>query len=93
MKRLILASIILIGTLGLANKSDAQVYVGARIGLGLPMHRAYCAPRVIYSAPVVTPYYDEGVVIGRPGYGYPYYRHYDGRRFYREPRFRRGRRW
>jgi hypothetical protein len=102
MKRLILALILVAGSVAFATSANAQVYVGARIGFRAPFHRAYIAPGAVYGAPVYNapaPYYDNGyydntVVVQPPVYNtYPYYRHY-GRPYYHDYRGRRNfRRW
>lgn len=91
MKRIIIALVIVAGTLT-ATTSHAQVYIGGRIGLGLPVPRVYLPvpphPRVIYENSYAAPecYYprrDEHVVVTYGnGYGegryrdYPYYERY-----------------
>jgi hypothetical protein len=91
MKRLILAVLLVAGTL-VATNSDAQVYGRGRVGFGFP-HRAYFAPRVVLPIPVPAPYYGYGggAVIAPPVYGYGY-RHYDPY-FYHGRRFGYRRRW
>ena len=109
MKRLILALILVTGSIAIATNANAQVYLGAHIGVRLPIHRAYVVPQVVYSAPApyydngiivnapAAPYCDNGVVVGTNVYNsypnYPVYRHYYGRGYYREPRVRHFRRW
>ena len=85
MKRLIFAFLLVAGILA-ANKSNAQVYVKAGIGFGIPAPRVYCAPRVVYGAPYYAPYYGGGAVIAGPAYGYPRY-------YYHERRWRHCGRW
>jgi hypothetical protein len=76
MKRLFLALILVAGGLAVTTNANAQVYIGAHIGFRAPFHRAYCAPQVVYTTPAPLPYYDDGVVIGAPVYGYGgYYGH------------------
>jgi hypothetical protein len=80
MKRLFLALILVAGTTAIATNANAQVYIGAHIGVRLPIHRGYYAPQVIYDAPVPAPYYDNGiaqapyydngVIVDAPVYGY-----------------------
>ena len=65
MKRLLLATLIIIGCF-IATTGNAQVYVQARVNLGLPLPRVYCAPPpppvVVYNEPVYTePVYTESV--------------------------------
>jgi len=80
MKRLIFALILVAGTFA-ASTSNAQVYIGAKIGFGFPH------PRVVYAAP--APYYYGGPVIAPvPYYGY---RHYEP--YCRERRWRNRRYW
>jgi hypothetical protein len=80
MKRLFLALILVAGTTAITTNANAQVYIGAHIGVRLPIHRAYYAPQVVYNTPAPDPYYDNGiapapcydngVVINTPVYGY-----------------------
>jgi len=108
MKRLILALLLVGASATIATNANAQVYIGARIGIRAPFHRAYFAPQVVYNAPVCNepvpaPYYDNVGVVGANFYNsypiyrgyshYPYYRHEIARGYYRESRIRHGRRW
>jgi len=77
MKRLLLALILVAGGLAITTNVNAQVYIGARIGVRLPIHRAYYAPQVVYTTPAPLPYYDDGVVISTPVYGYGGYHSYN----------------
>jgi hypothetical protein len=107
MKRLLLALLIVAGSAAIATNAKAQIYVGAHVSLRPPFHRVYCAPQVIYNAPVYSapaplPYYDDGVVIDANVYNnypvyhgyshYPYYHHNFGRGYYRGMRIRHERR-
>ncbi|HEX4851872.1 MAG TPA: hypothetical protein VFV08_13750 [Puia sp.] len=92
MKRLLLLAFILTGTL-VATRSQAQVYVHANVGFGLPAPRVYCEPApapVIYSDPYAypQPVYPrrviEPVVVG---YGHGYWYGHDRYRSY--PRYER----
>jgi hypothetical protein len=94
MKRLFLALILVAGTTAIATNANAQVYIGAHIGVRLPIHRAYYAPQVVYNTPALyydnriapAPYYDNGVVVEAPVYGYGGYRTYNryyGRGYHR----------
>jgi hypothetical protein len=80
MKRLFLALILVAGTTAIATNANAQVYIGAHIGVRLPIHRAYYAPEVVYNTPA-APYYNNGVIVEAPVYGYGGYhihnRYYD----------------
>jgi hypothetical protein len=99
MKRLLLAFLLVAGTTAIATTASAQVYIGARIGIRAPFHRAYYAPQVVYNAPVYSapaplPYYDNGVVVDANVYNsypvcrgyahYPYYRHGYSRGYYHD---------
>jgi len=77
MKRLFLALILVAGTTAIATNANAQVYIGAHIGVRLPIHHAFYAPQVLYNAPVPAPYYDNGVVVEGPVYGYGGYHVYN----------------
>jgi len=97
MKRLIIALVILAGTLA-ASSSQAQVCVGGRISFGFPPRRVYVAPPVSYEAPYAAPYYygdrdyyRDRAVVPVPAYGYGY-RRYDPY-CYHERRWRHWRRW
>jgi hypothetical protein len=92
MKRLFLALILVAGTIAIATNANAQVYIGAHIGVQLPIHRAYYAPQVVYNTPVPAPY-DNGVVVEAPVYrygGYPVYNRYYGRGYNRNYNYNRG---
>ncbi|HLY68195.1 MAG TPA: hypothetical protein VKR53_00620 [Puia sp.] len=85
MKRLFLALILVAGTTALATNAHAQVYIGAHVGVRFPIHRAFIAPQVICPAPVPAPYYDDGVIVNAPVYGYggyPVYNRYYGRGYH-----------
>ncbi|MFI5156154.1 MAG: hypothetical protein ACHQEM_08205 [Chitinophagales bacterium] len=86
MKRLLLALFLVAGIL-LTYQSKAQVYVGAKIGIGIPHPRHFLAPPVV-TLPVPTPYpyYGGAPVIYPPVYRNvnPYY--------YRERHWRHWRR-
>ncbi|HEX4375208.1 MAG TPA: hypothetical protein VHZ50_18020 [Puia sp.] len=85
MKRLFLALILVAGTTAIATNANAQVYIGAHIGVRLPIHRGYYAPQVVYNTPAPyydneiapAPCYDNGVVINAPVYGYGGYHSYN----------------
>jgi len=100
MKRLFLTLILVTGCIAITTQANAQVYVRGHFGVRFPIHRAYYAPQVVYSTPVPAPYYDDGVEVGANVYntypvyhGYPVFRHYYGRGFYRQPRVGHFRRW
>jgi len=100
MKRLFLTLILVTGCIAITTQANAQVYVRGHFGVRFPIHRAYYAPQVVYSTTVPAPYYDDGVELGANVYntypvyhGYPVFRHYYGRGFYRQPRVGHFRRW
>src|SRR5450631_3967801 len=79
MKRLVFVMLLIAGTL-VATTSNAQVYIGGRIGFGFhPRRDYYPPPAVVYQDQYqpVAPYYNEydnsGVVVSVPGNGYGRY--------------------
>ena len=82
MKRLILASLLVTGTL-IASKSNAQVYVNAGVHFGIPAPGVCVTPpRVVYQQPYYVPEYGSRVVVEGPAYGYGRYYYPERRRRY-----------
>ena len=81
MKRLIFVFLLIAGSL-VATTSNAQVYIGGRIGFVFHPHRVYCPPPppIVYQdqysvAPSYYNNYDNGrVIITAPEYGYGNYK-------------------
>lgn len=90
MKKLFIA-VTIIGASLMASNANAQVFVSAHVGFGIPVHRAYYAPapRVVYQeayVPAPAPVVCENVYPEAAYYTYPawhghyrdncYYEHY-----------------